>query len=131
MSKKKHRLNLKSKRLSCEDIVIGHKFELTDAGRADFHCALCGGKGVRWYEVTRDDGKKFKVGRNCLGRARLKATPELDEKTAKHPKKKRKVETPPKVNNVVKPEEIEEFPVSDDDYPAEALDELIDSLCKK
>lgn len=131
MKRTKYKLSLTPRKLTCEDIVIGHKFELTDAGRADFHCALCGGRGVRWYEVTRDDGKKFKVGRSCLGRVAIAVTKEFDDKTSKQPAKKKKVVTPPKANNVVKPEEIDEFPTSNEDYPAEALEEFIDSLQKK
>jgi len=59
-----------------EAIVYGHQFDFKSMGKMaegkKFKCAFCGGIGVRYIKVVRDDGAEYQVGMNCAEKTGLK-----------------------------------------------------------
>lgn len=80
----------KPERIPFLELVTGHSFCVTDVGSMpegeNYWCAFCGGRGKHFIEIKREDKKKYKVGKRCLGKVGL-TMDDAPEKVllAKHP----------------------------------------------
>jgi len=82
-------VKLKAEKTEFETIAMGHKFKAVGQGKLDkekdehFWCQFCGGRGEKYVVIERDDGRRFLVGRTCLGRVGLEYVHSLPEATIK------------------------------------------------
>lgn len=123
----------KSKRPTFEEVTYDKTFKVVGAGDMPkgehFWCAFCGGRGIHFVLLERNDGQAFKVGHTCIGKVGLElpksvakvtikrvsteekkpAKVEKEKKPAKVEKKEKaaKVEKEKKVEKVKKPEKVE------------------------
>jgi len=118
---------------SFADVAVGHKFEIVKVDTVPkgecFHCAFCGGRGIHFVKLRRDDGGFYKVGKTCLGRVGLELKEEVKKPAPKVAKKatkkkvevktKKKVEVakkqPPKEVSKKKVTKLEKGEMSDDE----------------
>ncbi len=63
------------------DLVTGHSFKVVDIitlpKGSHSWCAFCGGRLYTYVEIEREDKKKLKVGKRCLGKVDLKIPHDL------------------------------------------------------
>lgn len=122
-----------AKKTSFADLVVGHTFTFVERGERGrdnkFKCSFCGGAGIHWVKVRRDDGVEFLIGNTCLTKVGLG---EFAIKNTSNVTKKEKA------NIEAAQETLAEAPVSkvitamptkkDDDLSVEDLDEVISDL---
>jgi len=104
----------KSKRPTFEEVVFDATFKVVGAGDMPkgehFWCSFCGGRGIHFVLLERNDGQAFKVGRTCLGRVGLELPKSVKKVTIRRigieKKKAEEVKKPEKVEEK-KPEKVE------------------------
>jgi len=112
------------------DIVVGHTFTFVESGvnpkENKFACAFCGGLGIHWVKVRRDDGAEYLIGNTCLTKVGLSSHAKKGTIAKKKAKKVHAEETP------IVETQAEATPAQvvphKEEMPDSELDSLLDEL---